>query len=56
MIFCSAALFAALRGLFSAPIQGICAAVFIAAEVGIYYTFVEGLRYRLFQATPADGS
>ena len=46
VIFCCAALFSALRGLFSAPTQGLCAAIFIAAEVGIYYTFVDGLRYR----------
>ena len=46
VIFCCAALFSAVRGLFSVPIQALCAGIFVAAEVGIYYTFVDGLRYR----------
>jgi solute carrier family 7 (L-type amino acid transporter), member 9/15 len=46
LIVCCAAFLSAFRGIFSAPIQGLCAAIFTAVEVGIYYTFVDGLRYR----------
>jgi hypothetical protein len=45
VIFCCAALFLLSRGIFSAPLQALFAAIFILAGVPLYYIFVTGWRY-----------
>lgn len=45
VIFCCSALFLLSRGIFSAPLQALFAAIFILAGVPLYYIFVPGWRY-----------
>ena len=45
VIFCCAALFLLSRGIFSAPLQALFAAIFILAGVPLYYIFIIGWRY-----------
>jgi len=45
VIFCCAALFLLSRGIFSAPLQALFAAIFILAGVPLYYIFITGWRY-----------
>jgi hypothetical protein len=45
VIFCCAALFLLSRGVFSAPLQALFAAIFIFAGVPLYYIFITGWRH-----------
>lgn len=45
VIFCCAALFLLSRGIFSAPLQALFAAIFILAGVPLYYIFITGWRH-----------
>jgi hypothetical protein len=45
VIFCCAALFLLSRGIFSAPLQALFAAIFILVGVPLYYVFITGWRY-----------